>query len=54
MIKPPDIAAAGLRKVDHKGGIDLFLMNTAPTKLDPALRPVKAEIEKVKAREAAK
>jgi len=45
------VSAAGLRTVDHKGGLDNYLMNTAPTKLDPALRPVKAEIEKVKARE---
>ncbi|MEM6812307.1 MAG: 50S ribosomal protein L28 [Pseudomonadota bacterium] len=48
------VSAAGLRTVDHKGGIDSFLMNTAPTKLDPALRPIKAEVEKVKARNAAK
>ncbi|MEM8834015.1 MAG: 50S ribosomal protein L28 [Pseudomonadota bacterium] len=46
------VSAAGLRTVDHKGGLDNYLMNTAPTKLDPALRPVKAEIEKAKAREA--
>ena len=47
------VSAAGLRTVDHKGGLDAYLINTAPTKLDPALRPVKAEIEKVKARKAA-
>ncbi|MEM9469827.1 MAG: 50S ribosomal protein L28 [Pseudomonadota bacterium] len=41
--------AAGLRTLDHKGGIDKFLMNTAPTKLDPALRPIKAELEKKQA-----
>lgn len=46
------VSAAGLRTVDHKGGIDAFLTNTATTKLDPALRPVKAEIEKVRARAA--
>lgn len=37
---------AGLRTVEHKGGFDAFLMNTAKTKLDPALRALKAEVEK--------
>lgn len=36
----------GIRTVEHKGGLDAYLQNTAKTKLDPALRPVKAEIEK--------
>lgn len=44
---PLKVTAAGLRTLDHKGGIDAFLMNTAKTKLDPALRPYKAQIEKV-------
>lgn len=44
--------AAGLRTLDHKGGIDQFLMKTAKTKLDPALRPIKAEIEKAQAKAA--
>lgn len=39
-------SAAGLRTLDHKGGFDAFVMNTAKTKLDPALRPYKALIEK--------
>ncbi len=44
--------SAGLRTVEHKGGFDAFLLETAATKLDPALRPVKAEIEKLKAAKA--
>ncbi len=40
------VSAAGLRTLDHKGGIDAFLIGTAKTKLDPALRPLKAEVEK--------
>lgn len=28
----------GIRTVEHKGGIDAFLLSTAPTKLNPALR----------------
>ena len=46
------VSAAGLRTLDHKGGIDAFVMNTAKTKLDPALRPIKAEVEKVQAAKA--
>lgn len=41
--------AAGLRTLDHKGGLDKYLANTAPTKLDPKLRPLKAELEKKQA-----
>ena len=36
----------GIRTVEHKGGLDAYLTSTAKTKLDPALRPIKAEIEK--------
>ena len=33
---------SGIRTVEHKGGIDAFLMDTAPTKLlTPALRRVR-------------
>lgn len=46
-------SAAGLRTVEHKGGLDAFLSETAKTKLDPALRPVKAELEKKLAEKAA-
>ena len=47
-------SAAGLRTLDHKGGIDAYVMNTAKTKLHPALRPVKAEVEKKQAKSAKK
>lgn len=43
----------GLRTVEHKGGLDAYLVSTAKTKLDPALRPVKAQIEKALAAKAA-
>lgn len=42
-------SARGLRTLDHKGGIDAFVMNTAKTKLDPALRSVKVAVEKAQA-----
>lgn len=35
----------GLRTVEHKGGFDAFLTGTAKTKLDPKLRPIKAQVE---------
>jgi large subunit ribosomal protein L28 len=46
------VSAHGLRTVDHKGGLDNWLTNTAPSKLEPEMRKVKAEIEKAKARQA--
>lgn len=39
------VSTNGLRTVEHKGGLDAFLKETAKTKLNPALRSVKAEIE---------
>ena len=47
------VSAAGMRTVEHKGGLDSYLKSTASTKLAPALRPVKAEIEKLNAKDAA-
>ena len=46
-------SAAGLRTVDHKGGLDAWLMNTAPTKLDPKMRTVRKQIEKAMAKQQA-
>ena len=40
------VSTAGLRTVEHKGGLDAFLKSTAITKLDPALRPYKTQIQK--------
>ena len=42
-------SARGLRTLDHKGGIDAYVMNTAKTKLDPALRPIRAALIKAQA-----
>ncbi|MBI1300399.1 MAG: 50S ribosomal protein L28 [Alphaproteobacteria bacterium] len=46
-------SAAGLRTVEHKGGFDAFLTGTAKTKLDPALRATKEQVEKALAGKAA-
>jgi large subunit ribosomal protein L28 len=40
------VSAAGLRTIDHKGGLDAYLVSTAKTKVDPSLRPIKAQVEK--------
>lgn len=47
------VSIHGLRTLEHKGGLDAFVMDTAPSKLDPALRKLRAEITKVKAKSAA-
>ncbi len=47
------VSVAGLRTVEHKGGFDAFLTSTAPTKLNPVLRPVKTQVEKALAAKAA-
>ena len=39
------ISAAGLRTIDHKGGLDAYLLDTAKTKLDASLRPIKVQLE---------
>lgn len=44
---------AGLRTIEHKGGVDAWLLSTATTKLDPKMRPIKAAIEKALAKESA-
>ena len=46
------VSARGLRTIEHKGGLDAYLTSTAKTKLDPVLRPVKAQVEKVLAEKA--
>lgn len=47
------VTTSGLRTIEHKGGIDELLTSTAKTKLDPKLRPLKAEVEKALANQAA-
>ena len=42
------VSASGLRTIDKKGGIDAFVMGMAKTKLEPELRPLRAQIEKAK------
>lgn len=46
------VSTAGLRTVEHKGGLDAYISNTAKTKLDVKLRPIKDAIEKARATKA--
>lgn len=47
------VSAAGLRTIDHKGGLDAFLLGTAPTKLDENLQKVRRQIDRVQAKKKA-
>ena len=40
------VSSAGLRTLDHKGGLDQFLLTTPVSKIDPDLRDLKAAVEK--------
>ena len=39
------VSNAGLRTLDHVGGLDAFVARTSVSKLDPALRPLKTKID---------
>ncbi len=43
------ISNAGLRTLEHKGGLDAWLLETASSKLDVTLRPIRAQIAKIAA-----
>ena len=39
------LSTHGMRTVEHKGGLDAFLVNTPTSKLDQDLRSIKTEVE---------
>lgn len=47
------VSVNGLRTIDHKGGLDAYLLNTAPSKIAEELRPLKAQVVKAAAKKAA-
>jgi len=47
------LSARGLRTIEHNGGLDAWLLDTADTKLDLELRRLKRQIAKAKERRAA-
>jgi large subunit ribosomal protein L28 len=40
------VSTSGLRTIDHKGGLDSWLVSTAKSKLDPAVRKIKDQVTK--------
>ena len=46
------VSTAGLRTLDHKGGLDKFHLDTPKSKLDPILHAVKSRVEKAVAAKA--
>lgn len=42
------VTPAGLRTIEHNGGIDGFLMSRTPSELDPKLRKLRKEVEAAK------
>jgi large subunit ribosomal protein L28 len=47
------LTPAGMRTLDHKGGLDAYITGTAKTKLDENLRPLKTRMEKALAKKNA-
>jgi len=47
------LAASSIRTVEHRGGLDAFLMSTKAAELPTELRRLKKRIEKAKAEAAA-
>ncbi len=47
------VSNAGIRTIEHKGGFDAYIANTAATKLDCCLRPIKAQVTKALAKKSA-
>jgi large subunit ribosomal protein L28 len=41
------VSTRALRTIEHKGGLDAYLVNTAPGKLPAELRSTKTQVEKV-------
>ncbi len=47
------ISADALRSIEHKGGLDAFLLNTSNLKLAPEAIKIKTRIKKAQAKKAA-
>jgi len=42
------LSTHGLRTLEHKGGLDAFVLGKAPSKLSPELRKIRKQIEAAK------
>ena len=40
------VSTNGLRTIEHRGGLDAYVMSEAPTSLDSDLRKVRKQVEK--------
>jgi large subunit ribosomal protein L28 len=47
------LSTRGLRTIEHNGGLDAWLLDTADTKLVPEMRRLKRQVERAKERRAA-
>ncbi len=47
------LSTNAIRTIEHKGGLDAYVKDTAKTKLDPAFRGIKKELENKVAKLAA-
>lgn len=47
------VSASGIRTIEHKGGFDAWLMETAPSKLPATMRKIKQRVEAKMAEQAA-
>jgi large subunit ribosomal protein L28 len=47
------VTTSGLRTIEHNGGFDNWVMSIAPTKIDPSLKKIRAQVEKALASKAA-
>lgn len=47
------LSTNGIRTVEHKGGLDAYLLSTAPSKLPAELRKVRKALQKAQASEKA-
>jgi large subunit ribosomal protein L28 len=47
------VSTNGLRTIEHKGGLDAYLIDAAPSKLDAEMRGLKKQVEKIVADRAA-
>jgi large subunit ribosomal protein L28 len=47
------LTPAGMRTIDHKGGLDAYITGTSKSKLDENLQPIKTRMEKALAKKNA-
>lgn len=41
------VSNAGLRTLEHKGGLDAWLVSTPASKLEPSLRTIRAQVQEI-------